>query len=327
MDKQLKQYTCIAKSVDLENRTIDMIGSTEDYDRSGDKMYMSGVDLTNFKKNPVILPNHDYHATAIGKCIDVHVEGTQLIFKIKFAETESGNEWFYLYSNGYMNASSIGFIPVEYKPNDKGGYDFTKWELLELSLVTVPCNQNAIQRMQKELKDGKITEDMYKGLANLGNFNKSVKEDILSMDKEELQKLIDESVSNTVKSLSEKHEAELTAKAQEIEKLNGELAEVSKLLADEQLKAGASHSKQTVELVSKACEGILEHVKSLQDLINKGKEEDAKETEEVADEIEKEVEVEATKETEDDGLLDYSDEEIAKMVNESVEKLLESLNA
>lgn len=321
MNKQLKQNVCVAKSVDLENRTIEMVGSTEDYDRAGDKMFMSGVDLTNFKKNPVILPNHDYHATAIGKCLDVRVEGKSLIFKIKFAETKHGNEWFYLYSNGYMNGSSIGFNPIEYKPNDKGGYDFTKWELLELSLVTVPCNQNAIQRMKKELKEGKITEAMYKELANLGNFNNN-EEDVLNMNKEELQKLVDDSVNNAVKSLKEQHEAELNEKVKEIEKLQGELAEVTKSIEDNTVKAGASHSKQTIEVISKSCEGMLQHIKALQNLV--GCEDDGKEP------MGKSAEpVEPQEETipNEEEAVEYSDEDIAKLVNESLEKLLEGYSA
>jgi HK97 family phage major capsid protein/HK97 family phage prohead protease len=38
---------------------------------------------------------------------------------------------------------SIGFRPLEYSFMDNGGVNFTKWEWLELSLVTIPCNAEA----------------------------------------------------------------------------------------------------------------------------------------------------------------------------------------
>ncbi|MCR3759158.1 HK97 family phage prohead protease [Clostridium felsineum] len=153
------------KVLDQANRIIEMIGSTEDTDRAGDSMKMSGVQLGNYLKNPVILANHCYgyeeKPTVIGKALDVRIDGTQLIFKIQFAETDNGKDWFYLYSNGFMNASSIGFNPIKYEPNDNGGYDYTEWELLELSLVAVPCNPNAVQRAFTE---GKISKNFMGGV-------------------------------------------------------------------------------------------------------------------------------------------------------------------
>jgi hypothetical protein len=49
---------------------------------------------------------------------------------------------------GLLSAVSVGFMPLEFAwSTDKDrpyGMDFTKQELLEISLVPVPCNQNAI---------------------------------------------------------------------------------------------------------------------------------------------------------------------------------------
>jgi hypothetical protein len=44
---------------------------------------------------------------------------------------------------GVLRALSVGFDPIEYKPNKAGGYDYNKWELMELSLVAVPANPSA----------------------------------------------------------------------------------------------------------------------------------------------------------------------------------------
>lgn len=165
MDKKLKTINWQVKVLDEANRIIEMIGSTEDLDRADDSMKMSGVQLGNYLKNPVILANHshgyDEKPTVIGKALDVRVDGTQLIFKIQFAETDNAKDWFYLYANKFMNASSIGFNPIKYEPNDHGGYDYTEWELLELSLVAVPCNPNAVQRAFEE---GNISKNFMGGV-------------------------------------------------------------------------------------------------------------------------------------------------------------------
>ena len=187
------------KVIDQVNRIIEMIGSDESFDRVGDKMFMAGADLSNYKKNPVIIANHNYGYTekpsVIGRALDVNIVGSKMIFKVQFAETDNGKEWFYLYANKYMNASSIGFIPKEYKPNDQGGYDFTKWELLELSMVAVPCNPNAVQRAFGE---GKIS----KALFDLINKNES---EVENMKVEEVQVLIEKSVDEKVKTIETKH--------------------------------------------------------------------------------------------------------------------------
>jgi len=292
LNKQLKQFTWEIKVLDEVNRIIEMIGSDESYDRVGDKMYMSGADLTNYKNNPVIIANHNYGYTekpsVIGRALDVSIIGSKMIFKIQFAETDNGKEWFYLYSNKYMNASSIGFIPKEYKPNDQGGYDFTKWELLELSMVAVPCNPNAVQRAFDE---GKISKAFF------DEINKNNEEDIENMKVEEVQALIDKAVESKVGDIKKTHETELAAKTAEITKLSEQIKDLEGNFE----KGGASHSKATVDAVTKACDGISTHVKALQDMVSKSQDD-----------------------TEPDGdeAKDYSEEEIQKMVAENFKKMM-----
>lgn len=157
------QFITQIKEYDEAERTITMVGSTETADRVGDIVKMAGVDLTNYKKNPIILFNHDYDKP-IGKALDVQVIDNKLVFKIQFADTDFGREIYYLLKNGYMNASSIGFIGKEYEPNDFGGITFTKIELLELSIVSVPCNPNAIVQLRKDFEAKRVSKDMYTAL-------------------------------------------------------------------------------------------------------------------------------------------------------------------
>ena len=56
-----------------------------------------------------------------------------------------------LIKGGVLNAVSIGFSPIESEPIKGGGWRYTKWELLEISVVAVPANPNAlvVQRAHK----------------------------------------------------------------------------------------------------------------------------------------------------------------------------------
>lgn len=294
MDKQQKQFSWQIKVLDEANRIIEMIGSTEDYDRVGDKMFMAGADLTNYKNNPVIIANHNYGYTekpsVIGRALDVNIVGSKMIFKIQFAETDNGKEWFYLYSNKYMNASSIGFIPKEYKPNDQGGYDFTKWELLELSMVAVPCNPNAVQRAFEE---GKISKAFFDAI------NKNNEEDIENMKVEDVQALIDKAVEAKASDIKKNYETDLSEKTKTIETLKSEIKNLKDQLTE---KAGATLSSKSKEVIKSVCDGLKDHASTLEKMCCDTSDDN--------------------NEPDGDEAKDYSEEEIQKMVAANVEKLM-----
>ena len=132
---------------DLE---IEMIGSTGSVDRDGEAIDPNGWDLKAFKKNPVILAQHNYQKPPIAKAKSVKLVDGKLMFRIEFSEEGINPEadiYRKLYKTGFMNASSVGFQPKEWEDGDgkKTPYrTFKKQELLELSLVSVPANSDAL---------------------------------------------------------------------------------------------------------------------------------------------------------------------------------------
>lgn len=200
------QFLTTIKAVEEESRTITMCGSTEAVDRTGDIIKMSGVDLVNYQKNPVILFNHDYDKI-IGKALEVKVVDSKLIFKIEFADTKLGNEIYYLLKNGYMNASSIGFIGKEYEGNEHGGLTFTKIELLELSIVSVPCNPTALVQLRKDFTSKKISKAMFE---ELGGSMKEEKKELTQEHIDAIKKAIEllESIVEEPKEPAEEEPAE-----------------------------------------------------------------------------------------------------------------------
>ena len=146
----------IRKSVGLSTRKSadgadEIVISTPNYDRGNDRVYPMGALLDNYQKNPVVMWLHDYNGkTASGgipvaKCpyLKVTEEGIiagppQFLEGDPFADRVK-NAW----EKGFIKTASIGFNPVDYEQNDKGGYDYKTWEMLEWSLVPIPMNAEA----------------------------------------------------------------------------------------------------------------------------------------------------------------------------------------
>lgn len=158
-----KQYAVLAierKEVNRERATLLAVFSTEDKDRHGD-IVRQNWDLKNFKVNPVILNSHNYNDAleVIGKAPNTKVKDGQLQGEIEFAVNENPKARiiFELYAGGYLNAFSVGFIPLEW--DEKG--NITKSELLEVSAVSVPANAYALAKakgIDVELLDKKDVE-------------------------------------------------------------------------------------------------------------------------------------------------------------------------
>lgn len=118
-------------------------------DRYGDSINPAGWLLKNFKKNPVLLWAHDHSIPTVGKAIKVWVEGTELKLRGKFAPTPFAQELKLLVEEGFLKAFSVGFTPIDYEDNSKGGVNFEKQELLETSFVNVPAYAEALVKRVK----------------------------------------------------------------------------------------------------------------------------------------------------------------------------------
>lgn len=144
MDKIYKQLLFETKSIDVEKGTVYGVFSTPDVDRHGDIVIQNWI-LDEFRNNPVILNSHNYYDTneVIGKALgDLGVKENKLQGTIQFAVNENpkAKVAFDLVAGGYLNAFSVGFIPEEFS-NDGV---ILKSRLLEISLVSVPANPNAL---------------------------------------------------------------------------------------------------------------------------------------------------------------------------------------
>jgi HK97 family phage prohead protease/HK97 family phage major capsid protein len=148
---------------------MEFILSDETPDRMGDVIASDGWDIAHFKKNPIALFNHraDF---PIGKWHNLRVEKGALRGHLELAPKGTSpriDEIRALVDAGILQAVSVGFRPIESrarKATDKAmidfvGEHFTKQELIETSLVSVPANPNALA-VAKALNISRPTLDL-----------------------------------------------------------------------------------------------------------------------------------------------------------------------
>jgi HK97 family phage prohead protease len=165
---------------DKEETIYTMVSSTSDMDRHGDIVIQNWV-LDSFNKNPVLLDSHNYDSIVhiLGKLNNNRIEDGKLKHELEFALMNPKGELAKkMVDGGFINASSVGFIPLEFS-NDGV---ILKSELLEVSLVSVPANGNAL--FEKMLKQETVKEDFI-----VAEPKREEKKSILSFIVKNLEKL------------------------------------------------------------------------------------------------------------------------------------------
>jgi HK97 family phage prohead protease len=153
-----KQMIAPAELVGSE-RALRFTISTATVDREQDRVALAGWDLANYRRNPVVLWGHDAARLPIGRGFDVSIEGAALKASVEFIpyDTPEAGQFaeavFRLAKGGFIAATSVGFRPIKWEyTNDQArgaddwfpGIDFEEQELLELSIVTLPANPEAL---------------------------------------------------------------------------------------------------------------------------------------------------------------------------------------
>jgi HK97 family phage prohead protease/HK97 family phage major capsid protein len=137
-----------ATSDSIDSIFIEGYASTCDVDRTGDVVsataWKSG--LTNYLKNPIILAFHD-HDDPVGRMVEHRVDSKGLWIK---ARISAAAEIFNLVKDNVLTAFSIGFkvMDAEYD-SESEIFMIKEVELVEISIVSVPCNQNTLFSLAK----------------------------------------------------------------------------------------------------------------------------------------------------------------------------------
>lgn len=153
-----------------ESRVLEYTITNETPDRYGDIVRAAGVDLTNFKREPVVHLAHDTHRFPVANSLKTWYDPNSKAVKswALFADDRVDRDGlsetaFRFASNGFMKGASVGFLPKDaYSPVDneereaiglgEHGKEYKTCELLEYSICSVPCNPDALTQMSRSLK-------------------------------------------------------------------------------------------------------------------------------------------------------------------------------
>lgn len=164
-----------------ESGIINWIISTDEVDRANERLDPKGVQIKRYAENPVILWSHNSFDTPIGKAAAMprvkQLSGTKnalympLIFH---KQTPLSAEVAALVESEYLQAGSVGFIPLSYYEESRDKYPesydlywsntvrtYDQWELLEFSICSIPMNPGAlVQRSAESFVRGAIERNI-----------------------------------------------------------------------------------------------------------------------------------------------------------------------
>ena len=125
--------------------------STIALDRDKDEVVPEGGEFRNYLKNPVVGYGHFRNETipvGVTTAIDV-APGRAIRARWRWLEGDAfAARVRNAFEQGVLRAASIGFLPHASEPNSNGGRRFTKWEMLEWSLVPLPANADAVRALK-----------------------------------------------------------------------------------------------------------------------------------------------------------------------------------
>lgn len=147
---------CLVKDLDPNKPIMRAYISTYQIDRDGDRFMKGGLKTENYKKNPVVLWAHNPMNLPIAKTVDLAEDDIGYLATGEFDEEgQLSSQVLSLMRRGFLNATSIGFMPTKYAIENRDGgakgYVFMEAELLEWSVVNIPSNPGALAQKETAL--------------------------------------------------------------------------------------------------------------------------------------------------------------------------------
>lgn len=139
----------------------------ETVNTKGFRMLTSGANLEEFRKNPVMLLNHNDWQMPIGRWENIRIAGTQILADPVFDLNDpTGRQVADKWDNDFIRSASIGAWPPESISDDPmmmlNGQTLptvTKWTVREASIVTIGSNHNALGVALYDRETGNVVED------------------------------------------------------------------------------------------------------------------------------------------------------------------------
>lgn len=170
MDKTLYLNSSFeTKALKKGSKSIKIAGyaNTTAKDRSGDivtaEAWAKGID--NYRRNPVLLYQHK-HDCPIGRVENIRVDKKGIFVEGLVSEAAEKNHGVQtLIKDGALKSFSVGFRVKDGKYNrEDDSMMITEVELLEISVVSVPCNQDSLFSIRKSFDSDEEFNEFKKSL-------------------------------------------------------------------------------------------------------------------------------------------------------------------
>lgn len=238
------------------NKPITFILSDGSINKSGSRILTEGIDLREFKKNPVMLYNHHRSSNwdqplllPIGRWVNIRIEGDKLLADAQFdMDDDFAAKVAGKVKKKILNAASVGVrilqVSTEPKYLLKGQTraTITKSRMMECSIVDIPGNGNAL-RLSYDF-DGEVLE--LNGAGKKENLNKIVP--LINTKKTEMK-----TIFNFFKLGAEASEADVLAAVTMLKNKNSEYeTQIASLTQEIETLKGAEQKGKCLRLVDKA---------------------------------------------------------------------------
>jgi HK97 family phage prohead protease/HK97 family phage major capsid protein len=265
----------VSKSEDTESVYVEGYANTTTLDRAGDVIPMTAWTgaLENYLKNPIILAYHD-HDSPCGRMEEYRVDDKGLWIKARISA--AAEDVFNLVKDGVLTAFSVGFAIKDATYDSLTDIFIIKeLELLEISVVSVPANQDSIFSLSKSFENDEEYSNFKKQYTAKTEEAKEIQPPAQSadntkkewnMDPKELEQLLAktaaEAAAAATKALEEKQAAEKAAIAAEaarkaeIEAAVKSAIEVKESGAEKLLAEVEKRLNDQAESSKKALEGL-----------------------------------------------------------------------
>lgn len=156
-----------AKAEESENEDGEKVGIIEGdanvkgiYDLGGDLVTESAFTQTVKHKNGKVVLLSDHFYTMADVAGVAYLEDTDKSLRMKAEinlDTQKNRELYsnikFLLKRGVPPGLSIGYDPIKFEPNDKGGYDLHEVSVHEVSVTPFPMNQESFVDFAKSRKE------------------------------------------------------------------------------------------------------------------------------------------------------------------------------
>lgn len=278
MEKNKVLHINSAFSIKQENAAdssvyIEGYASTVDVDRQGDvvpsKVWEKG--MQNYLKNPIILAYHD-HNNPIGRMTSHKTDSKGLWIK---ARISNAAKQFQLIKDGVLSAFSIGFRVIDAEYNSAAEvFVIKELELVEISVVSVPANQNTLFDLSKAFDSPADYEkfkeqfapkaESAKGLES-STEAKSTTQKEWNMNPEEIKQMLADAAKNAAEQATKSLLAQQKAEAEEAaQQAQAQAALETKIKAqvEAQIKTVDNGTERLLAEVTKRLEAQSEESKS-----------------------------------------------------------------